>query len=552
MASRRPVGAWLLAAFFGVAPVACLFTAEVPKGPCIGEAAGYCDDGNPCTNDVCNTEDGYCTNEVADLVPDDGNPCTEDKCVDGAEQHTNAKDGTECGLNGQLSCLGGKCNCTMASECGVDEDCKKFACTPDGCISTNVDAGTVIDEAGEDDCKQHACDGNGIVAEVADPDDAPPDPTPGDCQTKGCSANGAIIDVPSMTDPPDDPAGDCKQHTCSIDGMVVILDDSNDAPPSDNNVCTSEGCNGGTVFKDVPVVDGSPCGSLAVCGPTGNGYAQTTAETCQSGVCVPPETASCGLYACNGDVCHLTCMTDAECIGDAFCQNGLCKPKGDLGEPCNASGDCNTGHCYDGVCCNVSCGGLCQTCAIPGALGACGSIASGTDPAGECPGADVCNGAGECKKPTGETCSADNECLTGECEDGYCCNTNCSGDCKRCDLPSTIGSCENVPTNQTSGACSGASACNGAGSCKKINGESCNGNSDCVSGFCPNEGGSQKVCCNSGCGGTCQSCLAMKTGGADGTCAPILDLTDPDAECGGPGCNTGSGNGCCNGAGACK
>jgi hypothetical protein len=47
------------------------------------------------------------------------------------------------------------------------------------------------------------------------------------------------------------------------------------------------------------------------------------------------------------------------------------------------------------------------------------------------------------------------------------------------------------------------------------------------------------VCCNSACGTACHSCLASKTGGANGTCAPMTN----GATCGGTGgqyCNAGS------------
>jgi hypothetical protein len=123
---------------------------------------------------------------------------------------------------------------------------------------------------------------------------------------------------------------------------------------------------------------------------------------------------------------------------------------------------------------------------------------------------------------------------------------DCSGACKRCNLAGNIGTCENVPSGQTSGACMGGSVCNGAGACKKSNGQTCAANSECLSNVCV-----EGVCCNTGCSGVCKSCLGAKTASADGTCANITDKTDPDNECTGT-CNMATGSACCNGAGACN
>ncbi|WP_394844266.1 hypothetical protein LZC95_45335 [Pendulispora brunnea] len=57
-------------------------------------------------------------------------------------------------------------------------------------------------------------------------------------------------------------------------------------------------------------------------------------------------------------------------------------------------------------------------------------------------------------------------------------------------------------------------------------GTACSGAGGCASGFCVDG-----FCCNTACNGTCQACSATKTGMANGTCAPVLRGTDPDAEC---------------------
>ena len=59
----------------------------------------------------------------------------------------------------------------------------------------------------------------------------------------------------------------------------------------------------------------------------------------------------------------------------------------------------------------------------------------------------------------------------------------------------------------------------------------------CVDGFC----------CDTSCSDYCEACSASKTGGVDGTCAPITAGTDPDSECEDGPCVTGL----CDGAGRC-
>ncbi|MFI5298875.1 MAG: FG-GAP repeat protein, partial [Polyangiales bacterium] len=51
-------------------------------------------------------------------------------------------------------------------------------------------------------------------------------------------------------------------------------------------------------------------------------------------------------------------------------------------------------------------------------------------------------------------------------------------------------------------------------------GASCTLGSHCASGAC-----ADGICCTTACTGACNACLASRTGGADGTCAPVSDLS---------------------------
>jgi hypothetical protein len=73
-------------------------------------------------------------------------------------------------------------------------------------------------------------------------------------------------------------------------------------------------------------------------------------------------------------------------------------------------------------------------------------------------------------------------------------------------------------------------------------GNHCATGAECGSGHCVDG-----VCCNTACSGLCLSCAGSSTGGADGTCGPVLATTDPDSECVDSVCAAGT----CSGAGTC-
>jgi hypothetical protein len=110
----------------------------------------------------------------------------------------------------------------------------------------------------------------------------------------------------------------------------------------------------------------------------------------------------------------------------------------------------------------------------------------------------------------GATCSADSECGTGACADGFCCNARCDQSCMDCNLAGSEGECGPVPAGQTDELCDGV--CDGTGLCKRRNGLTCAEAGDCDSGFCVDG-----VCCNSACSGVCDSCALA---GLEGTCSP--------------------------------
>jgi hypothetical protein len=469
-----------------------------------------CDDQNPCTDEVC--QNGACAHQPSSVPPDDGNECTDDVCMNGAAQHTPVMDGKKCGAGGNITCQGGKCACKMASECGVTTECQKYDCVDGACTSMTVGKGTAVTDKAKGDCLKEVCDGAGKVVSVPDQTDAPDDPVTGNCKKKGCDDQGSPIDI----------------------------DDPTDVPPDDKNVCTSEGCNGGMPYTNMPVMDGTGCGGMAACGPAvGGGYETQPADACSMGKCATPAKVSCGLFKCDpsSPKCLATCQADGDCIAGAHCDLAMnaCVPVAGLGKPCGQASDCGSGFCKDGVCCNTACDGLCQTCNDPGSKGICIAIPSGADPDNECAGTDACNGLGACAKQQAAMCSLDADCLSGLCQDGVCCNADCAGACNRCDLPGMVGQCGYVPSGMSVSGCTGSKACDGNGGCKTTNGQSCGSDGECLSTFCQDG-----VCCNNACSGVCAVC---NLGGTVGTCTNVPQGGQPG------GCN---GTKACDGMNGCK
>lgn len=110
--------------------------------------------------------------------------------------------------------------------------------------------------------------------------------------------------------------------------------------------------------------------------------------------------------------------------------------------------------------------------------------------------------------PVGLACAANAECSSGQCNE-LCCTAACTGACRTC---SATGACQNVVSAEDPGSCSGASICDATGACKLKNGQPSTVATSCASGFVANG-----VCCDTACGGQCDSC---NRAGLVGTCGP--------------------------------
>ena len=276
------------------------------------------------------------------------------------------------------------------------------------------------------------------------------------------------------------------------------------------------------------------------------------------GVCCDASCKS-SCYACNlpakSGVCSAVPANSVDKSATASCSGtNACDGKGGCksapGVSCAKDGECASGFCTDGVCCDTRCDKTCLSCALKASIGTCSAIPANTDPIKECPSSYTCDGQGKCRKKDGVTCSLYQECVSGFCVDGYCCASACLGACQTCGLPVKPGVCALMPAgkpdSQAAAPCTGTKVCNGKGQCKLAAGRACLYNTECGHGYC-----TDGVCCRMSCG---EACWACHLSGLLGTCSPspamkpdkvALVSCDNIKACDGKGnCGLVNGQGC--------
>ncbi len=141
------------------------------------------------------------------------------------------------------------------------------------------------------------------------------------------------------------------------------------------------------------VTPGSSCGADRCA--TGRLFQGGTCDAV--GECAAPHVIVCETATCHdGTACEPPCTASSCASGDRCNAMGVCQRLSGLGETCGTSAECADGTCADGVCCATACGGVCESCSLPGSLGECKAIPDGTDPYAEC-GSRVCDGARACR-----------------------------------------------------------------------------------------------------------------------------------------------------------
>ncbi len=416
----------------------CTVGDHCEEGGCVGLPI-VCDDGDPCTDDLCNGLGGCKAEFNVDLC-DDGDPCTvADTCKDG-------------------ECVGFQVECA----CNEDVDCGAFE---DGDICN----GTLV------------CDKSSLPYQcVIDPDSVVVCPAPGEpsiCQQTICNpSSGACEVVPAN-----------ESFACD-DGDVCTLGDS----------CLDGGCGGGA--GALTCDDGNGCTDDS-CDPAdgchflanslecddGNGC--TEGDHCEEGQCV-------ALAAMDCDDSN-PCTADG-CSPATGCTHTIVVAPCDDGDPCTVNDQCINGQCQSGPALDCQDGNPCtaDSCMEPGKCsheplnGECSD-------SNECTVDDHCE-AGTCVATQALACDDDNICTTDSCDPGQGCvhllNAVPCDDGDVCTLGDhcNLGECVSSGnlTCDDSNACTDDS-CGAATGCQFVpneepcdDGSSCSVNDVCKNGMC--------------------------------------------------------------------
>ena len=209
------------------------------------------------------------------------------------------------------------------------------------------------------------------------------------------------------------------------------------------------------IYNEDLLVDGGGGAGTGASGPSSGGGGTVTCttvddcpgmdttcgqRTCPDGTCqmdfagAGDTCAEDGGQVCDGMGSCVECVDETQCGAGEVCSTNVCVDEGslDLGEPCSNPAACMSMFCTDGVCCSGDCPGLCISCAVAGSEGNCANVADGIDLDDECAGADVCNGAGQCRCSDGMTNGdeSDTDCGGAVCNGcGFGDDCDGPGDC---------------------------------------------------------------------------------------------------------------------------
>lgn len=546
----------------------CNGVATCLDGIVIAGTPPNCDDGSVCTDDSCDEVGDTCVNTANDLtdpsdglfcngletcsggvvvlgIPpncDDGNLCTDDVCDETNDVCVNTQDNTndpDDGLfcNGVDTCLGGVVVVGSPPNCGDSNVCTTDSCdeTNDICVNAN---NTLSCDDGNPCTDTDVCAG-GICAGTAIPNCDP------------CTIDGDCND-----------ANPCTDDTCHPAGVCIYVD--NVAPCNDGDPCTatdtcaagacggtpvdcsgaSDDCNLGVcnavtgVCEPIPTNEGGACDngdpctlsdtcSLGACQAGTPVDCTSLDNTCNVGVCnsitgvcetataneggacddsdVCTESDTCVLGACVGTPipgCE-TCVLASDCNDNDPCTNDSCHPAGicifnNNTAPCDDGDACTQGDtCSVGICSGTPITG-CLNCLVDIDCNDANTCTDDTCPAGACvfsdntspcDDGDACTGGDTCSVGvcSGTPIAGCQVCtLNTDCDDANTC-TDDTCPAGVCVFTNNVAACDDglLCTNNdvcSSGACTGTGI---AGCLKCTIDTDCDDSDPCTDDTCP-------------------------------------------------------------------
>jgi len=437
-----------------------------------------CDDGKPCTDDVCDPVQGCLTtfNEAScnDLNPctvkdacasgtcqgaflacNDQNPCTDDSCdpLSGCKNAPNllpCSDGSFCS-NGD-SCAGGVCLPGTPVACDDGNACTQDQCDPASGCKTAPLGGTCDDKNA---CTSaDVCVGGTCIGEFGSCNDNNP------CTNDGCDPKTGCTNTPT-------PGGAC----------------------TDNNSCTkNDQCEDGECVGQEPSEGACQCQVDADCASQEDGNLCNGTLRCDK-ASVPYE---CVLDTKTVVICEIPPGLHPACVTSQCSQTtGLCgttvAPSGGAcsdGNACTTADACNAGSCV-GVPTICNDGTPCTADACAPASGCTYTPVTGTPTCTDgnaCTIGDVCQ-AGKCTGPTPAPCNDQNPCTADVCyPDVGCTNVATSTSCNDGSACTSFDQCVDKACVGTPIVCTDGDPCNGLETCAVATGCKPGSNPDCDDG----------------------------------------------------------------------
>jgi hypothetical protein len=294
--------------------------------------------------------------------------------------------------------------------------------------------------------------------------------------------------------------GECAPGStrCASTTGVQTCDDLGQwgATTACQNACAGTACTG----ECVPAA--TRCSSetqLQVCSDQGQFLAATACPfACVNGACggecspgsgrcnpangIPQFCSSAGVWQ-SQTPCAFVCSGSGTCSGECTPGSRQCNPASGVPQLCSAAGTWLNQTPCDFVCTNGACGGECtpgsRRCDAASGLPQLCSAAATWQNQAACP-RGCQNGTCAPQLGPGLACASGNDCTTGFCTDGVCCQTQCNGVCAQCEAgtgacvtPATDPDCAPVVCASNDCAISSGNIttnlCRGRGQCKDQN-----------------------------------------------------------------------------------
>lgn len=259
---------------------------------------------------------------------------------------------------------------------------------------------------------------------------------------------------------------------CGVGGGACRSCADGDACSSD--VCTDGVCSNPDAPRGTPCDDGLFCTRVDTC--DGRRACVGSGSTCDDRSACTVDSCSESTDTCTNTPIADACIIGGECVADGATHPAYpclyCDPRADArdwsrrpeGTVCGEA-RCSGGRLVTAATCSTT--GACLVgMSTRCAAGYCADATTCVD--GECPGSSFCAPSGVCelRRANGSSCASDEECESGACVDGICCNDACTGTCESCAVPGSVGSCVIVPAmTDPDGECGPAGYCDGIGGC---------------------------------------------------------------------------------------